>query len=51
MKLGELMVEAKPTEADFQTVPARMIARYRDLREVFDSGELMMSCDIVPVIS
>ena len=41
------MVEAKLTETDFQTAPARMIARYRDLEEVFDSGELMISGGIV----
>jgi hypothetical protein len=48
MKLGDLLVEAKLTETDFQTAPARMIARYRDLEEVFDSGELMMSGGVVP---
>jgi hypothetical protein len=47
MKLGDLMVEAKLTETDFQTAPARMIERYRDLDEVFDYGELAMSGDIV----
>src|SRR5438552_829531 len=48
MKLGDLMVEAKLTETDFQTAPARMIERYRDLKEVFDPGDLMMSRDAVP---
>jgi restriction endonuclease-like protein len=48
MKLGELMVEAKLTETDFQAAPARMIARYRDLAEVFDPGQLMMSGNVVP---
>jgi hypothetical protein len=48
MKLGDLMVEAKLTETDFQTAPARMIERYRDLDEVFDREELMMSGDAVP---
>jgi hypothetical protein len=43
MKLGDLMVEAKLTETDFQTAPARMIERYRDLSEVFEPGELMIS--------
>jgi hypothetical protein len=47
MKLGDLMVEAKLTETDFQTAPARMILRYLDLPEVFDLGELMMSGDVV----
>jgi hypothetical protein len=48
MKLGHLMVEAKLTETNFQTAPARMIERYRDLEEVFESGELMMSGDVIP---
>lgn len=47
MKLGNLMVEAKLTETDFQTAPARLIARYRDIGEVFDPGELIMSGDPV----
>jgi len=47
MKLGDLMVEAKLTETDFQTAPTKMIQRYRDLVEVFDPEELMTS-DVVP---
>jgi hypothetical protein len=47
MKLGDLMVEAKLTETDFQTAPARMILRYRDLTEVFEPAELMISGDVV----
>jgi hypothetical protein len=47
MKLGDLIVEAKLTETSFQVAPARMIERYRDLREVFDSEELMMSNGVV----
>ena len=47
MKLGDLLVEAKLTETDFQTAPARMIERYRDLDEVFGREELMMSGDAV----
>jgi len=43
MKLGDLMVESKLTETDFQTAPETMIERYRDLDEVFDPEELMMS--------
>jgi len=46
MKLGDLLVEAKLTEADFQTAPAKMIERYRDLHEVFDPGDFMMSAVI-----
>jgi restriction endonuclease-like protein len=48
MKLGDLMIEAKLTETDFQTAPPRMIERYRDLYEVFDREELMMSGEVVP---
>jgi hypothetical protein len=47
MKLGDLMVEAKLTETDFQTAPGRMIERYRDLGEVFEPGELTISGDVV----
>lgn len=47
MRLGDLMVEAKLTETGFQTAPARMIERYRDLDEVFDREELMISGDVV----
>jgi hypothetical protein len=47
MKLGDLLVEAKLTETDFQTAPARMIERYRDLAEVFDPAPLMASGDTI----
>lgn len=47
MQLGDLMVEAKLTETDFQTAPARMIKRYRDMGEVFDWEELMISGDVI----
>jgi hypothetical protein len=46
MRLGDLMVESKLTETDFQTASAKMIERYRDLGEVFDPGELMMSSTV-----
>jgi restriction endonuclease-like protein len=48
MRLGDLMVEAKLTETDFQTASARMIERYRDLEEVFDAEELTRSGDMFP---
>ena len=38
MKLGDLLIEAKLTEVDFQKAPARMIERYRDIDEVFAFG-------------
>ena len=44
MKLGDLMVEAKLTETDFQTASVGMIERYRDFEEVFDPAELMRMC-------
>ncbi len=40
MKLGELLVEAKLTESDFQSARFDLIARYRDLESVFDLSEL-----------
>jgi hypothetical protein len=48
MKLGDLMVEAKLTETNFQTAPARMIERYRDVEEVLDLTELPRSGDAFP---
>jgi hypothetical protein len=47
MKIGDLLVEAKLTETDFQTAPARMVERYRDLAEVFDPEHLMRSGKLV----
>jgi hypothetical protein len=47
MKIGDLMVEAKLTETDFQTAPTKMIERYRDTEEVFDVGGLPRSGDVV----
>jgi hypothetical protein len=47
MKLGDLLIEAKLTEADFQKAPGRMIERYRDVDEVFAFGELRKSGDVV----
>jgi hypothetical protein len=36
MRLGDLLVEAKLTEADFQCRAEEMVESYRDLNEVFD---------------
>jgi hypothetical protein len=36
MKLGNLLVEAKLTENDFQTAPVRLLERYLHLEEVLD---------------
>ena len=38
--LGDLFIEAKLTESDFQSAPSRLIERYRDLEEVFDVHKL-----------
>ena len=40
MKLGELLVEAKLTESNFQFASVALISRYRDLEEIFDVSEL-----------
>jgi len=40
MRLGDLFVEAKLTESDFQIADARLVRRYRDLETVFEMGEL-----------
>jgi hypothetical protein len=47
MKLGDLMVEAKLTETDFQTASAAMIERYQDSDEVFDTEALPRSKETV----
>ena len=43
LRLGDLLLEAKLTETDFQTAPARLVQRYRDLDEVFDVDDLPRS--------
>ena len=40
MKIGELLVEAKLTESDFQSAGIGLISRYRDVEAVFDVSEL-----------
>lgn len=40
MRLGDLLVEAKLTEGDFQRAPVRLVERYRDLAKVFDVERL-----------
>jgi hypothetical protein len=40
MKVGNLLVEAKLTESDFQSSRFDLICRYRDLEAVFDLSEL-----------
>jgi hypothetical protein len=40
MKIGQLLVEAKLTESDFQSARCGLVFRYRDLETVFDLSEL-----------
>jgi hypothetical protein len=40
MRAGDLLVEAKLTESDFQSAGTSLISRYRDLELVFDVAEL-----------
>jgi hypothetical protein len=40
MRVGNLLVEAKLTESDFQVADARLVRRYRDLESVFEVSEL-----------
>jgi hypothetical protein len=42
LKLGDLLIEAKLTEADFQWATPKLVSRYRDIDEVFDLAELPM---------
>jgi hypothetical protein len=40
MKFGNLLVEAKLTEADFQTARPNLLTRYRDFEDVFELADL-----------
>jgi len=40
MRLGDLLVEAKLTESDFQTADPALVESYRDLHDVFDLRQL-----------
>ena len=40
MRLGDLLVEAKLTESDFQVADPRLVRRYRDLEGIFETCEL-----------
>jgi hypothetical protein len=40
MKLGNVLFEAKLTEADFQIQCAELVEQYRDLQEVFECRQL-----------
>ena len=53
MRLGQLLVEAKLTESDFQTARRDLVLRYRDLEAVFNVEQLPMrkerfrSCQLI----
>jgi hypothetical protein len=47
MKIGDLLVEAKLTEADFQSASLKMVTRYRNFAELFDAAALKKSGDVV----
>ena len=47
MKLGDLFIEAKLTESDFQRAPLRLLLRYCGLSDVFDAEQLPIRIDIV----
>jgi hypothetical protein len=47
MRIGDLLVEAKLTESDFQCAPRRLIERYRDLEEIFDLDKLEIVEDTI----
>jgi hypothetical protein len=40
MRLGDLLIEAKLTESDFQKAPKAMVRAYRDFSEVFEDEDL-----------
>jgi hypothetical protein len=40
MRLGDLLIEAKLTESDFQKAPKAAVRAYRDFSEVFDGEDL-----------
>lgn len=45
MRFGDLLIEAKLTESDFQSCPVPLVERYRDFEEVFDIGRLPRSSE------
>lgn len=45
MRLGDLLVEAKLTESDFQRAPKTVVNAYRDFSEVFSEQDLPQTSD------
>lgn len=48
MVLGDLFIEAKLTENDFQTAAPALVTRYRDMEEVFDPAKLPRHVPALP---
>jgi hypothetical protein len=40
LRLGDLLIEAKLTEGDFQRAPKQIVDAYRDFNDLFETGEL-----------
>jgi hypothetical protein len=45
MRLGELLIEAKLTETDFQKAPKGLVRAYRDFGDVFEAEDLPQTAD------
>jgi hypothetical protein len=45
MRLGDLLIEAKLTESDFQKAAKKVMARYRDFSDVFEDEQLPQTED------
>jgi hypothetical protein len=45
LRLGDLLVEAKLTESDFQSAPKSVLLAYRDFSDVFDDQQLPQTDD------
>jgi hypothetical protein len=45
LRIGDLLIEAKLTESDFQTARWKLAARYRDFEEIFDLALLPRAGD------
>ncbi len=43
LRLGDLLIEAKLTESDFQSAPMRLVERYLDFETVFDREALELT--------
>jgi Restriction Endonuclease associating with ARP len=45
LRLGDLLIEAKLTESDFQSARKEVLVKYRDFADVFESSELPQTED------